>query len=220
MEVLLLIPTRLELEMLPGAPSYEAALDGSGRFHGARVGLTGFGPIDAAASAMAAMVELPDLVVLAGLAGSYDIERDPPGKVVEVASSQLLGLGAGFEPDSLLPEDMNLPAAVLGSLAPQSREVATATLPGGGRDRVDGLTVCAAALDDRQARARCERFPTARIEDMESFAVARAAHLVHVPFACLRAVGNRVGDRDKRNWRVEEAMSTLGAELSHVLELL
>ena len=115
---------------------------------------------------------------------------------------------------------MNLPAAVLGPLVPESHETATATLPGGGRDPVQGLTVCAASLDREQALVRRHKFPEARIEDMESFAVARAAHLILVPFACLRAVSNEAGDRDTQNWKIDEAMAALGDELRHVLELV
>jgi futalosine hydrolase len=38
-----------------------------------------------------------------------------------------------------------------------------------------------------------------------------------IPFVQLRGISNRVGDREKRNWRIDEAMTRLQESLANLL---
>jgi futalosine hydrolase len=42
---------------------------------------------------------------------------------------------------------------------------------------------------------------------MEGFAVAAACRLGNVPVSIVRGFSNRGGDRNKSNWKIEEALS-------------
>ena len=80
------------------------------------------------------------------------------------------------------------------------------------------LTTCAAAADAEQAAQRVERFPDARAEDMEGFAVATACALARVPLAIVRGISNAVGDRDPANWNIPLALAGARQRALEVLE--
>jgi futalosine hydrolase len=75
------------------------------------------------------------------------------------------------------------------------------------------LTCCAASANAAEADRKAARHPDARAEDMEAFGVALAARLAGLPVEIIRGVSNRAGDRDKDNWRIDEAL-TAAAELA------
>ena len=206
---LLLIPTAIELGMLPGAPELELVELGEAQWGSFDVALCGFGPVDAAAGAMFELARRPncELCVLIGWAGTYSLEFGP-GELYEVASMRMDGVGIGREPVALVDE-LGFPEGCRGHLPLTSRECASAELPIEGFRSVESLTVCAASADLEHAAARAERYAEARIEVMEDFSVARAARLAGVPFACLRAVTNTAGDRDKERWDFELASGVL-----------
>lgn len=212
MSLLLLVPTRAELALLPDAPALDCVLAGEASWRGMRVALVGLGPVDAACGAMHALArqsEPPSLSVLAGVCGSYDPEHHPLGSVVQARAFQLVGVGAGLEPELVLPEAMGLGPEVSGTLPLTSRERLDVQLEG--LPAVEALTVCAASASEAEASARRARFPGAAIEEMEGFAVARAARLVGARLACLRAVSNVAGERG--SWQVREAMQALAVSL-------
>lgn len=68
------------------------------------------------------------------------------------------------------------------------------------------LTVCAAAGDRADAERRAELFPDATAEDMEGFGVAIACRLAGTPLAIVRGISNAAGNRDRAQWRVEQAL--------------
>lgn len=214
----LLVPTRFELENLPHAPSVADTLAGNGRWRGFEVGLAGFGPVDAGIGAMSSFGRFDriELCVLAGLAGTLEPAALPVGAVCEGAAFQLHGIGLGVEPDLVSLEGMGLPAEAAGALPLQSREEATARLALDGVPSVELLTVCVPSRDGTQAEWRRARYPAARAEEMEAYAVARAARIRAVPFACLRAVSNVAGDRDRPGWDVRRAMAALVQQLEEV----
>ena len=79
------------------------------------------------------------------------------------------------------------------------------------------LTTTAASADDRDADLRRQRFPQARAEDMEGFAVALACALADVPLEIVRGISNQVGDREPGRWSIPRA---LAAARELALELL
>jgi futalosine hydrolase len=115
---------------------------------------------------------------------------------------------------------MGLPAAAAGLLPFQSREAVTAADVGAALPVAGFLTACAASATTDEAGRRFRQFPGFLVEEMEAFAVARAARLSGVPFACLRGISNVAGDRRKSGWRLAEAMSALGCTLVDLAEEL
>ena len=55
------------------------------------------------------------------------------------------------------------------------------------------------------------------VEAMEGFAVLRAAELAGVPAIELRAVSNRVDERDRSRWRFDDALAALRDALPRLL---
>jgi nucleoside phosphorylase len=145
-----------------------------------------------------------------GLGGTLSPGDVPVGSVVTATRFRQLGIGAGSEPQLSGIEELGLPAAATGALPLADVEEAT---PVGVARGVEMLSVCAASAALHQAERRAERFPLARVEEMEGFAVARAARLFGRRLACLRAIGNVAGQRDRRAWRGSEAMAALASVL-------
>ncbi|MEO0652331.1 MAG: hypothetical protein AAFZ65_16785, partial [Planctomycetota bacterium] len=151
----------------------------------------------------------PARVLLVGIAGAYDLDRDPLGSVRTFDAVAIDGLGAGEGADLLGPTALGFPQWP----GPPSIEerLPLAALPTSDRYAARGelLTVCAAAASEAEAAHRRARFPSAAAEDMEAFAVATACALAGTPCGVLRGVSNRVGDRDAGGWSIGPALDAL-----------
>jgi futalosine hydrolase len=169
----------------------------------------GFGAVRAAArTAQLVARHSPERVVLVGIAGAYDVQRDPIGSALAFARVALDGIGAGEGRRFLGPSALGFtqwPAATIAS-QPGEQEALALWLP---RDQDGGLllTTCAASASRAQTARRRERFPAARAEDMEGFSVALACSLANVPCAIVRGISNRVGQRDPARWRIPQALA-------------
>jgi futalosine hydrolase len=201
----LLVPTELELAAFPDAPDIAAARVGEAEWRDYRVALCGFGPVDAAVGAMAALARCGDveLCVLAGLAGTLDADYCAIGDVVEAATFRLHDF-----------ETAALPVGCRGAHEPTSIEEGTVFLDLEWMQQVELLTVTSPAADAATAAARREAFPEARAEEMEGYSVARAARALAVPFTCLRAISNVAGERE--GWDVKGAVAALAERLAEV----
>jgi futalosine hydrolase len=180
--------------------------------------LCGFGPIAAAARAAQLIARFrPERVLLAGIAGAYDLDRAPIGTAVDFDAVALDGVGAGegdrFSPASAIgfpswqPEPSETPRAIAERI----------DLPGRDGSRLL-LTVCACSDGEAMAARRRARFPQVLGEDMEGFAVAAACALSDVPLRIVRGISNAVGDRRRGSWRFEEALSAAHQAAAAVLE--
>jgi len=187
---LLLVPTELELAELERQGGFGA--------RAARVELCGFGPVAAAARTAELLVRhAPARVLLVGIAGSFEPARLALGSAATFREVALEGLGTGFPQWPGIEDRL--------ALAPAG--AAEALL----------LTVWAASDSPAGAERRLQRHPGAAAEDMEGFAVAFACALARVPCTIVRGISNAVGERDKRRWRIGEA---LAAARARALELL
>ena len=197
--LLILVPTRLERRVL----------EASGEFAGrALVHEIGVGPIAAAANATLLAARLsPARVLLAGIAGSYDLARAPLGAARFATRTRCLDIGA-------LPSDGSADGTrvVPLRLAPPDDawlvdELELAPPP---RLRVPDepcvlLTVHAASGTSAQATARA-RAADALLEDMEGHAVALACRTIGVPCSIARGVSNAAGDRAHARWTADAAL--------------
>jgi futalosine hydrolase len=183
---LLLVPTAREARLLLGSRARR----------GVPLVLTGLGLAEAGAAAGRAFAERqPGRALLVGLAGTLDPSALPVGALLLATSVACDGIGAG---EGTTFVTLAGPRIGLASLSPKALVE--------GATRGELLSVAAAAGSPEMARARRRRHPDALAEEMEGYAVARAAKLARVKLAILRAVCNVAGDRDHAGWRMGEAL--------------
>ena len=210
MDVLLLVPTRMELARLALPP---AILN--------RAEICGFGPVAAAArTAQLLARDCADLVLLAGIAGAYYDERIVPvGSALWCEEVTLDGVGAGEGNAFLSVDQLGFPVvldeegASIG-VTLSARTFHSTDLKGNGNvSRIGALTVCAASGDAAHAKRRRELHPRAAIEEMEGYGAALSARLFGSDFAMVRGISNVAGDRHVGAWRIDEALEAVRHEI-------
>lgn len=70
------------------------------------------------------------------------------------------------------------------------------------------LSVMSTSSCPDEATRRRTAYPSALLEDMETYSVALACRAADVPLIAIRAISNVAGDRDFRDWKTAEAMQT------------
>lgn len=206
------------LVLVPTAPEARRLSDLGGFPERTRVELTGFGPVAAAARTAALLErERPERCLLVGIAGSYDVSRDPVGTALlfeRVACEGIgVGCGAGFRPPSAVGFPQ-WPGSEESDAVDDELPLRTPAAPPGGLL----LTTCGASDGPTLAAIRRERFPDARAEDMEGFGVALACALARVPLAIVRGLSNAAGDRTAAHWRIPAALAAARSLALEVLE--
>lgn len=154
----------------------------------------GVGPVEAAAATARALAErLHEAVLHIGIAGARTIV--PPALVVGTESvyCDLIDTLSSFPRVDRLEPDPALLAIVRGTL-PEALLLPIAT-----SGRVGGSSAC-------------------DVEAMEGFGVLRAAALAGVPAIELRAVSNQVDEHDRREWRIDDALTLLAKAVPLLLE--
>jgi futalosine hydrolase len=194
---LVLVPTALELARIT---------DVGGLGSTALVQLCGFGPIAAAARSSQLLARLtPARVILLGIAGAFNVERDALGTALEFGAVAVSGVGVGEGREHVPPPKLGFPQWPAGEDPPHKAVYDRLEL-----EHVSGpllLTTCAASGHAQQATERMTRFPEARAEDMEGFAVALSCALAGVPLSIVRGISNQVGDRAPENWAIPRALA-------------
>jgi futalosine hydrolase len=173
----------------------------------------GIGAIDAAVGAAGAIARArPARVLFVGTAGIYGREKEAreaigtamvAGEIVCMSTAALKG--EAYLPGPMVvqvPTSRSLQAALAGGRAGEPRD-----LP---RDVASPLAITrSVALGRRIAEAT-----GATLENLEAFAVARAAAAAGVPFAAVLGVANRVGPTGHEEWqRHHRAASRAACEL-------
>lgn len=154
-----------------------------------------------------------NIVANIGIAGSYDMEAFPMGSAAVISREHFGDLGFGtkegfkdlFEYGIL--EENGFPYTA-GALArpdlPYSEIEKVLHKYGNGV----GVTVQTVTGDPAKVEELRNRY-TPHIESMEGAAVYYAAIQENVPFFELRTVSNAVGERNRKNWDIPAALSTL-----------
>jgi len=161
---------------------------------GGRDGLAcGIGPVDAAAATAAALAgRRPEAVVHVGLAGARSLE--PPALVLG-SEAVYEDLQAAIPVVAHVEPDATL-LARLCEVLPEAHVLRIGTSA-----RVGGVYGC-------------------DVEAMEGFAVLRACALAGVPAVELRVVSNGIGQADRTQWRVDEALAALADALTRVVAVV
>ena len=82
-----------------------------------------------------------------------------------------------------------------------------------------GITVNKITDDAFQNKMIREKFSPA-VESMEGAAFHYVCLLERINFLQLRAISNRVGERDKSKWKLKESIENLNKELLRIIENL
>lgn len=168
--------------LVVAATEFEAALVDSGS---AATVVCGIGPVEAALATADAIAELrPDAILQIGIAGAQTLAT---GSIVLGSESVYCDV---LDPEARIPRVERI-APEPGLLAVARRALPQASvMPIGTTGRVGGGAAC-------------------EIEAMEGFGVLRAAGRAGVPAVELRSISNAVADRDRGEWRIEEALDAL-----------
>jgi futalosine hydrolase len=153
------------------------------------------------------MRDRPDIAIQAGVGGSFHPLFEP-GRVVAVREELVGDLGVR-EQDWLDLFDMGLADVdgfpwTGGLLVNPHADLLRKT----GLEVVRGLSVNQVSTDVAVIRTLMRKFSPV-VESMEGAAFHHFCLAEGIPFVQFRAVSNRVGDRDKSNWHMAEAIRSL-----------
>ena len=199
--VLVLTPTAMERQILLNILPQEIDVE-----------LCGFGLIAAAVETMRLIANnVPDRVLLVGIAGTYDPQTLPVGSATEFQSAACWGIGAGEGSRFQSSRELGLPQIDMDGELVFDQLNLDASHPASPPRHL--LSVCSSAASDQDVAARTAKFPNAIAEDMEAFAVALACKINTVPITVLRGISNKAGDRDQANWQIDVALGTVAQML-------
>jgi futalosine hydrolase len=165
----------------------------------------GIGAIDAAVGAAGAIARArPARIIFVGTAGIYGPAKEVgaaigtavvAGEIVCVSTSALKG-------EAYLPEPMVMRVSTSRSLRAALAHGRAGQAGQAGRAGGLGVVACPLAITRSAALGRRIALSTgAALENLEAFAVARAAAAAGIPFAAVLGVANRVGPRGHEEWR-------------------
>ncbi len=181
----------------------------------------GVGKIAATMSLTASLAKhKPDAVLLIGICGAYPDRHLRSGlQALNVLDLCMVASEVLADDGVLTPEGfMDLESLHLGDIGPIPCD---AELTGKisavvGCPLVTGATVSTGAGADSISQAYALR-TGAQVESMEGGAVAAVCRRFEIPFAQLRVVSNRTGDRNHGGWNLEGALAKLDEAVGRVL---
>lgn len=163
--------------------------------------------------------EKPDLIIQAGIAGSFDTTV-PLGKVM-IVNEETIG-DLGVEEDGKWKDvfDLKLEKS---SYPPFERR----KLPNPWLTRfnllklpeVNSITVNEVSTNNERIQQLIKKYNPAT-ESMEGAALHYVCRQANIPFVQIRAVSNYIGDRNKANWKMKEAIDTLNHVLTKYVDKL
>ena len=160
--------------------------------------------------------ERPDLVIQAGIGGAT--EKEEPGDVFAIGSDRMADLGVmektGFSDlfQIGLAEPNRFPFEQ-GKLKNPYRQLLIWT----GLPVLDGMTVNEIKAADSPG---FQRNTSPIVESMEGAALHYVCLMEKIPFLQIRAISNRLGDRDKSRWKLKEAIQNLNETLVNLIQKL
>ncbi len=162
------------------------------------------------------LAQRPAAVVLFGVAGAYPGGPEV-GRECWVTEDWLADEGVQTPTGFLTLEAIGL--GVRGPLVTDAAlaDELDARLGGDPLPRVVGATVSTCSGTDALAAVRQAACPGARVESMEGAAVGAVCAALGIPWAHLRVVSNRTGDRDRGGWDLPTALARLHALVGRLL---
>lgn len=171
--------------------------------------VTGVGKANAAGAVAKALTGRYSGVLSLGIAGSLPVARGlEVGQVVLAEACHLADEGLATADGFLTQSELGFPACEgLGECFPTDAVWRDALAP---LATMVGPCATVSTCSGTDTRAiEIARRTGALCEDMESAAVALAAHRLGLPFACLRVISNHAGNRDRQAWNLDLGFSVL-----------
>ena len=158
----------------------------------------------------------PVLIIQAGIGGSFK-EAYPPESIVLVKEEVFADLGAidneGFSDifDLGLAGSNDFPFTERMLVNPQINRWERYSLP-----FVRGATINCISSTPEQVRSITQKYDP-DVESMEGAALHYTCLMEEIPFIQLRSISNFAGVRDKRHWKMKEAIDGLNRKLREIL---
>lgn len=164
-------------------------------------------------------VKKPDIIIMAGIAGAFD-RRLKLGDVVTVKQETMADLGVqekdGYKDVfdlKLLPAN-EFPFKQKKLANPFTVLMERTKLPLVGSVTINQIT------SSKKTAALYETKYKAKIENMEGAALHLVCIKENIPFLQIRSISNYVGERNKKKWKLKEAVQNLNKELIRLVESL
>lgn len=205
------MPSFLEMDHLYTGESQRLKV----QFHQSGVGMLA----SAVSITRMAIEDKPDLIIQAGIAGCFD-KSMALGKVVVVSDEALADTGVEEEGkwkdlfDLKLEKSSYHPFEKRKLPNPWLSKFNLLKLP-----EVSGVTVNQISTNtDRIQQLQKKYSPL--LESMEGAALHYVCREANIPFLQIRAISNYIGERNKANWQMKEAISNLNEVLVKYVEKL
>ncbi|MBL7751708.1 MAG: futalosine hydrolase [Chitinophagaceae bacterium] len=217
MQILLVASTSLEIK--PFMAQIRSGDLGTLSRHELDILITGVG-LMSSTYAISRQIHLkrPDLVIQAGLAGSFDTSQYPIGSLVVVGKEWVADLGVKEKGEFRdlfglgLSRPNQFPYKKGCLINPDLKSLKEVGLP-----VVNGVSVNSITHSPAIAREYTTRYKPA-VESMEGAALHYTCLMEGLPFIQLRAVSNKVGDRNKKNWDIPGAVDRLNKGLLYLIQ--
>ena len=158
-----------------------------------------------------------DLIIQAGIGGSFDLEN-PPGATVLVAKDLFADIGIEEKNQFFSLEEAGLADAEIpystGWLENPNDLLRQIPLK-----KVTGVTVNKVSENISQSQLYLKKYQP-HVQSMEGAALHYVCLNEEVPFLQLRTVSNYVGERDKQKWKMQEAIRSLNENLRSIISEL
>ncbi len=161
----------------------------------------------------------PDLIIQMGIAGSFN-KHLPLGKVLAVNEEILgdMGVEEGGEWKDIfdlnLEKSNNPPFKKRKLLNPWLTQFNILKLP-----TVKSITVNQISTQKKRIAILQEKYNPI-LEGMEGAALHYTCQAMSIPFIQIRSVSNYIGDRNKNNWRIKEAIHQLNQTILDYIDAL
>jgi futalosine hydrolase len=218
MKVVITAATDVELNSIKGKMN-DLFINGSTNlkisFHTSGVGMLSAG------YSMAKLIfeDKPDLLIEAGIAGSFD-SAVTLGKVV-VVKEELIG-DMGVEEDEIFIDFFDMKLSNGNDFPYINKKLINPWLPQFNLlrlEEVTGLTINQISSDKKRIdQLRTKYNPL--IESMEGAALHYVCLQTNVAFIQVRAISNYVGERDKDKWELTKALENLGNTIVKYIDKL
>lgn len=205
------MPSFLEMNKLYTSESQRLSI----RFHQGGVGML------ATTASLTRVVweEKPDLLIQAGIAGSFDTSL-PLGKVV-IVNEESLG-DMGVEEDGKWKDIFDLKLEKSSYHPFERRKLPNPWLSKYNLlklPEVSGITINQISTSKERIQQLIKKYNPV-VETMEGAALHYVCREANIPFIQIRAISNYTGERNKENWKMKEAIAHLNQTLLKYVDKL
>lgn len=170
-----------------------------------KTGICGIGPAAAAFGVTRLINEcFTDIVVLTGIGGTYEPDTFKIGNAVFAKKEVFGDLGRcsqdGIEPIVIDGNEIKKDYDLLKTLPSFVKEAMQNT------GQMCNMATVSCASSSMQRACLISRLYGSQIENMEGASAAMVCQHYGIPFVEIRGISNTVGDVDKKNWRIVDAM--------------